>query len=118
MSGEITNLSKKPITGFEAQEEDDDDNDKTFQKDDIHIRIQQRNGRKTLTTIQGLSDDFDLKKIIKVAKKEYHCNGNVVDHPEWGQVIQLQGDHRTRMQEFLTTTTGIARKDQVKVHGF
>jgi translation initiation factor 1 len=28
----------------------------------VHIRIQQRNGRKTLTTIQGLSAEYDLKK--------------------------------------------------------
>jgi len=28
----------------------------------VHIRIQQRNGRKTLTTVQGLSAEYDLKK--------------------------------------------------------
>ena len=26
----------------------------------IHIRIQQRNGRKTLTSVQGLSEQYDL----------------------------------------------------------
>ena len=30
------------------------------QKDIVHIRIQQRNGRKTLTTVQGLSEEYDL----------------------------------------------------------
>lgn len=35
----------------------------------VHIRIQQRNGRKTLTTVQGLSQDYDLKRIAKVCKK-------------------------------------------------
>ena len=35
----------------------------------MHIRIQQRNGRKTLTTVQGLSDDYDKKKIVRVCKK-------------------------------------------------
>ena len=35
----------------------------------IHIRIQQRNGRKTLTTVQGLRSDYDLKKIVKACKK-------------------------------------------------
>ena len=36
-----------------------------FEKNDlIHIRLQQRNGRKTLTTIQiSLTTDYDLKKI-------------------------------------------------------
>ena len=35
----------------------------------IHIRIQQRNGRKTLTTVQGLDQKYDFKKIVKAAKK-------------------------------------------------
>lgn len=35
----------------------------------IHIRIQQRNGRKTLTTVQGIAEDYDKKKIVKVCKK-------------------------------------------------
>lgn len=35
----------------------------------VHIRIQQRNGRKTLTTVQGLSKDYDLKKIVRACKK-------------------------------------------------
>jgi hypothetical protein len=33
------------------------------------IRIQQRNGRKTLTTVQGLPNDLDLPKILKAFKK-------------------------------------------------
>ena len=35
----------------------------------VHIRIQQRNGRKTLTTFQGLSANYDLKKIVRTCKK-------------------------------------------------
>lgn len=35
----------------------------------VHVRIQQRNGRKTLTTVQGISQEYDLKKIVKVCKK-------------------------------------------------
>ena len=35
----------------------------------IHIRIQQRSGRKTLTTVQGICPDYDLKKIVKACKK-------------------------------------------------
>ena len=40
--------------------------------------------------MQGLSSEYDLKKIIKVAKKEFACNGTVVDHSEYGEVLQLQ----------------------------
>ena len=35
----------------------------------IHVRIQQRNGRKTLTTVQGISPLYDLKRIVKACKK-------------------------------------------------
>lgn len=35
----------------------------------VHIRIQQRSGRKTLTTVQGLSAEYDLKKIVRACKK-------------------------------------------------
>lgn len=35
----------------------------------IHIRIQQRNGRKTLTTVQGIADDYDKKKLVKAFKR-------------------------------------------------
>ena len=31
--------------------------------------IQQRNGRKTLTTIQGIDEKFDQVKLVKVFKK-------------------------------------------------
>lgn len=83
----------------------------------IHIRIQQRNGRKTLTTVQGINPDYDLKKIVKACKKEFACNGTVVEHPEYGEVIQLQGDQRHLIKDFLRKV-GIAKEENVKVHGF
>ncbi|CAD5119645.1 DgyrCDS8239 [Dimorphilus gyrociliatus] len=83
----------------------------------IHIRIQQRNGRKTLTTVQGIKDEFDLKKIVKVCKKEFACNGTVVEHPEYGEVIQFQGDQRQNINDFLIKI-GLAKTEQIKVHGF
>lgn len=41
----------------------------------VHIRIQQRNGRKTLTTVQGLSSEYDLKKIVRACKKVSESRG-------------------------------------------
>jgi len=83
----------------------------------IHVRIQQRNGRKTLTTVQGISDNYDKKKIVKACKKEFACNGTVVEHPEYGEVMQLQGDQRNNICQFLVKI-GIAKPEQLKVHGF
>jgi len=35
----------------------------------VHVRVQQRNGRKCLTTIQGLDPAFDFNRILKAFKK-------------------------------------------------
>ncbi|KAI8426981.1 hypothetical protein MSG28_014636 [Choristoneura fumiferana] len=83
----------------------------------VHVRIQQRNGRKTLTTVQGLSSEYDLKKIVRACKKEFACNGTVVEHPEYGEVLQLQGDQRENICQWLTKS-GLVKPEQLKVHGF
>jgi translation initiation factor 1 len=49
--------------------------------------------------------------------QEFACNGTVVDHPEYGEVIQLQGDQRKVISDFLVKI-GLAKKDQIKMHGF
>ncbi len=83
----------------------------------VHIRIQQRNGRKTLTTVQGLSDKYDKKLILKACKKEFACNGNVVQHEQYGEVLQLQGDQRENIASFLKKFN-LAKNEQIKIHGF
>ncbi|KAE8713670.1 Protein translation factor SUI1-like protein [Hibiscus syriacus] len=86
-------------------------------KEYVHIRVQQRNGRKSLTTVQGLKKDFSYNKILKDLKKEFCCNGTVVQDPELGQVIQLQGDQRKNVSTFLVQA-GIVKKENIKIHGF
>ncbi|KAL6853493.1 hypothetical protein ACP4OV_019522 [Aristida adscensionis] len=86
-------------------------------KDYVHVRIQQRNGRKSLTTVQGLKKEYSYNKILKDLKKEFCCNGTVVQDPELGQVIQLQGDQRKNVATFLVQA-GIVKKESIKIHGF
>ncbi|KAL4457363.1 hypothetical protein ABPG75_012228 [Micractinium tetrahymenae] len=83
----------------------------------VHVRMQQRNGRKSLTTVQGLPEAFDYKKILKALKKEYCCNGTVIEDEELGKVLQLQGDQRKNVNAFLLDNQ-LCKKDQIKVHGF
>ncbi|KAJ1493053.1 eukaryotic translation initiation factor 2 [Baffinella frigidus] len=84
----------------------------------IHIRIQQRNGRKSITTVTGLASALDLKKILKAIKKEHCCNGTVLkDEESEKEVLQFQGDQREAVRSFLVANE-IASKDDVKVHGF
>ena len=94
------------LKGFDPFADAAKGNDDDVQDGLVHIRIQQRNGRKTLTTVQGLSAEYDLKKIVRAAKKEFACNGTVVEHPEYGEVLQLQGDQRTnvKFKNYVKTT--------------
>ncbi|ORY11540.1 translation initiation factor SUI1 [Clohesyomyces aquaticus] len=114
-------MSIENLKTFDPFAEADEDTGETKQSQNyIHIRIQQRNGRKTLTTVQGLPKKFDQKKILKVIKKKFACNGTIVVDTEMGEVIQLQGDQRKDVQEFLTDKKeglGLDAKD-IKVHGF
>lgn len=83
----------------------------------VHVRIQQRNGKKSLTTVQGLKQQYDYKKVLKALKKEFCCNGSVVDDAELGNVIQLQGDQRKNVQTFLIQEN-LVKKEKIKIHGF
>lgn len=48
------------------------------------------------------------------------CNGTIVSDTEMGDVIQLQGDQRKDVQEFLTDKKEGLELDAktIKVHGF
>lgn len=83
----------------------------------VHIRVQQRNGRKCLTTVQGLADDLDIKRILKAFKKNFSCNGALVKDEELGEIIQLSGDQRTNIREFLIDQE-ICADSQLVLHGF
>ena len=87
------------------------------QVEKVHIRIQQRNRRKCVCSITGLAEDLDLKRICRALKKNFKCNGAVVKDDEWGEVIQIQGDHRQGVLKFLVGEE-IVSKDMVVMHGF
>nr|XP_045004313.1 eukaryotic translation initiation factor 1-like [Jaculus jaculus] len=86
-------------------------------EDYIHTQIQQRNSRKTPTTVQGIADDYNKKKLVKAFKNNFACHGTVIEHSEYGDVIQLQGDQRKNIWQFLIEI-GRAKDGQLKVHGF
>jgi translation initiation factor 1 len=88
----------------------------TSEKNIVHIRIQQRNGRKCITLVQGIADDLDLHKILKYLKKLYSTNGNVRSDPTYGEIIQLQGDQRKNVYDSLIEWQ-ISPKEDIKVHG-
>lgn len=82
----------------------------------VHLRVQQRNGRKCITTVQGLADDLDIQKITRALKKCFQCNGSVTNDPELGEIIQLSGDQRTNVFEFFVEQE-VCHEDEIVIHG-
>ncbi|KAJ8662142.1 translation initiation factor SUI1 [Lichtheimia ornata] len=80
------------------------------------VALFQRNGRKAWTIVQGLQKQFDSDRILRVLKKQLACNGKLVDDG-LGQVVQLSGDQRAKVAEFLIKE-GIANKEDIHIHGF
>ena len=83
----------------------------------VHIRIQQRNAKKTITTIEGLDTSIDFKKIVKYIKKKFNCNGSIIRTEDDIDIIQLQGDQRENIKNFLIKEN-IVSEDFIKIHGF
>eukprot|EP00541_Cyclophora_tenuis_P002677 CAMPEP_0116558050 /NCGR_PEP_ID=MMETSP0397-20121206/9592_1 /TAXON_ID=216820 /ORGANISM="Cyclophora tenuis, Strain ECT3854" /LENGTH=109 /DNA_ID=CAMNT_0004083599 /DNA_START=198 /DNA_END=527 /DNA_ORIENTATION=+ len=100
---------------FDAFEDAGDGNRSSEEK--VHVRVQQRNGRKCITTVAGLADDLDIKRICKAFKKNFSCNGAVQKDEDAKEVIQLSGDQRTNVKEFLVDQE-ICTSDSVVLHGF
>ena len=89
---------------------------------EIHIKIKQRNGRKSWTSIEGLDklepnrDKLDtfIENIAKNLKKKFSC-GASIEKPEY--IVQLNGDHREGIKDFLIKG-GFVNETQIKMHGF
>ena len=113
----MSDLDVQIPTAFDPFAEANAEDSGAGTKEYVHVRIQQRNGRKSLTTVQGLKKEFSYNKILKDLKKEFCCNGTVVQDSELGQVIQLQGDQRKNVSGFLVQA-GIVKKEHIKIHGF
>ena len=90
--------------------------DLNFKKEYIHIRLQARNGKKKITTIQGINDVQDVEAILKELKQILHCNGSLDNDEKFGKVLRLSGDKRKEVSEFLIKEF-ITTKDCIKIHG-
>jgi len=78
----------------------------------VHIRVQQRTQRQYITTIQNLPTLIDLKKLLKILKKKFCCNGTIEEN-----AIILQGDQRTNVANYLLNEK-LCTRSEIKVHGY
>jgi translation initiation factor SUI1 len=81
----------------------------------VHVRVRQRTNRTYITTIEGIHDDIDFKKVCSCLKKQLKCSGAVLVNEDKKSVIQLTGDQREPLKKFLMEE-GLA--EHVITHGF
>lgn len=44
-------------------------------------------------------------------QQKFACNGTVIDHPEYGEVIQVQGDQRNNIRQFIKEVSGFTLRE-------
>ncbi len=98
----------------------DDFKQGSLAKNKYHIRVQQRNGRKCITTVDGLEEDLDLKRMCRAMRNAFSCNGNVSKKDDGTEVIQLQGDQRENIKLWLLEQEILQKNevDRIVIHGF
>jgi translation initiation factor 1 len=93
----------------------------TAPKGKIHIRFQ-KTGPRSITLIEGLDDDLDLKRIAKAMKKGFSCASSIhIDEKTNESYIKLQGDHRENIREWLLKEKIVEAseaKERIIVHGY
>jgi translation initiation factor 1 len=63
----------------------------------ITVKIEFKKYKKKYTIVEGIDQkQIDLKTVSKKLKNKFACGGNVKDNK-----IELQGDHRKNIQDFL-----------------
>jgi translation initiation factor 1 len=93
--------------------------DELVEKGKIHIRYQ-KIGPRALTIIEGLDDDLDQKRIARAMAKAFSCSTSVHQNKEANDIIQLQGDQREHVVDWLLQQeilTEKEKKERVVVHG-
>lgn len=84
----------------------------------VHLRLQQRNARQRICTVEGLSQNLDFKKIKKTLMRDLCCNGIIIEDPVLGKILQFQGDHRRAIAKFIVDEQLVSSAEKVKIHGY
>jgi len=84
----------------------------------VHIRLQQRNGKKCITIVTGIDKEIDIKRIASKLAPQLQTRCTVkTDETTGDKVLQLSGDQRTNVQDFFVSQE-ICILEQIVMHGY
>jgi translation initiation factor SUI1 len=87
-----------------------------FPKSEITIFVNQRNGKKCKTHVYGWGEEYDLNKICAYLKSQCKCGGAVVTNKDYGLTIELSGDNKKEVYDFLIGEE-ICVKEDITIRG-
>ncbi len=83
----------------------------------VHLRIRQRNSRKSYTIIENLPDNVNLSDLARDMRKKLSCNSFVKSDEIIGKYIQLFGDQRVAVKKILIDAN-IVHESDIIIHGY
>lgn len=86
----------------------------------IHIRLKQRNGRKTITSIENLVEYVDsksMKKLASIFRKSLNTRATLKTDENDNKIIELSGDKRNGVSDYIISKD-IAKKKDIVIHGY
>jgi len=91
------------------------DEKQEFEENEIHIRKQNRKGRKWITTIENIPEEYDINDLLGNLKRKLSCNGSItVDPAKNRKIVQVQGNHGQFIREYLK---GLFNSHTIIFHG-
>lgn len=89
------------------------------EKNNIHIRLNKRNNKKSITIVENLDKYLVYNKLSKLftkIKQNIACGGNIINDNN-NIILQFQGDHRDTIKNILIEIK-LVDKNNIIIHGF
>lgn len=108
----MSNTLFKPFDAFKDAEQQENSIITGF----LNIRVFKKSANSKITIIEGLPAIFNHPKILKHLRSTLSCNGHIIEDKEHGTIIQLQGEHKDAIKQFLLEDD-FCREDQIRIYG-
>lgn len=114
-----SNMTSSGLSGLSDIYGIGNDIEREVQKQKVHIRFQ-KTGPRSITIVEGLEDDLDIKRIARAFKKSFNCASSIHIDKAGNEVIKLQGNHLHDVRDWLIQQEIITQKeasDRIVIHG-
>ena len=96
---------------------DDEEDDGGDVKAKVQVRMKQRNGKKSVTTVEGMHPQLDYPRLLRAMKRQFQCNGSIQEDKKGDKVLQFSGDQRANVRDFILSEE-MYTSGEIILHGY